>query len=38
LGEQVQLVESKVLPESLDIIDESVTAVGGGILRCRGPA
>lgn len=38
VGEQVQLVEIKVLTDSLDIIDESVTAVGGGILRYRGPA
>ena len=33
--EQVQPVKTKVLAQSLDIIDKPVTAIGGGIPRYR---
>ena len=36
--ERVQPVKIKVLAQGLDIIDKPVAAVGGGVLRYRGPA
>lgn len=36
--EQVHPVEAKMLAQGLDVVDEAVTAAGGDVLWCRGPA